>query len=471
MSLLYLISFVFCALYTIQVRAAPTDQNVLLAKKYAPQFRFHKDEVYFPSTVEYFVNGPVTVKDSSGKVVATKMDTASDNGVGTYMSTDVNANLNEFLRGQNPSSTQTSTYVFIAPKDNGVVDLYYWIYCPYNLGKKIPVLGWMGNHVGDWERITIRTVNGVATSIDYHAHDDKGSGTIPYAQAPKFSPSSPSSNPDPNNSDSNARPVAYVAQGSHGMWSSAGTFTYIDAVVLKLQDSTSDNGVYWDTQNNLVTINYPDTYSDSLAWLNYKGSWGNKGSTNCWWYFIYKQCELVSGPNGPLRDDVVGSRAKTVQGSRAASSLFDKANMKGTLSQTLATVSSGDSRYTLHIAAPVVASVGASTPFITIEQLCAARNSTSTDEDPEYTYTSTYISAQLIKGTTQYTISVPACDGPSYVAAYNVGSCSTDLSESTNEEDLAKCTFGTARKIRTFSDKGIEEVAAVLVDDLDNWSL
>ena len=186
--------------------------------------------------------------------------------------------------------------------------------------------------MGDWERITIRTVNGVASSIDYHAHDDKGSGTLPYAQAPKFSPSSPSNNPDPNNSDSEARPVAYVAQGSHGMWSSAGTFTYIDAVVLKLQDATSDNGVYWDTQNNLVTINYPDTYTDSLAWLNYKGSWGNKGTTNCWWYFIYKECELSSGPNGPLRDDVEGSRAKTVQGSRASSSLFDKANMKGTLS-------------------------------------------------------------------------------------------------------------------------------------------
>lgn len=33
--------------------------------------------------------------------------------------------------------------------------------------------------VGDWERVTVRTVNGVATQVDYHAHSDKGSGYVP----------------------------------------------------------------------------------------------------------------------------------------------------------------------------------------------------------------------------------------------------------------------------------------------------
>jgi len=32
--------------------------------------------------------------------------------------------------------------------------------------------------VGDWERITVRTVNGVATQVDYHAHSGTGSGYV-----------------------------------------------------------------------------------------------------------------------------------------------------------------------------------------------------------------------------------------------------------------------------------------------------
>jgi hypothetical protein len=194
----------------------------------------------------------------------------------------------------------------------------------------------MFTDVGDWERITIRTINGTASEIDYHAHSDSGSGVIPYAQAPKFSPSSPNDPPNYNSSDPNARPIVYVANGSHGMWSSAGTFTYINAVIFQLQDVTSDGGVYWDTQNSLTTINYPDTYTDSLAWLNFQGDWGNIGSTSCWWYSIYNQCELTDGPNGPLRSDVEGATTieMVIPGSEANSTptILGKQIMSGPLS-------------------------------------------------------------------------------------------------------------------------------------------
>jgi hypothetical protein len=159
---------------------------------------------------------------------------------------------------------------------------------------------------------------------------------IPYAQAPKFSPSSPNDPPNYNCSDPDARAIVYVAKGSHGMWSTAGTQTYVNAVIFQLQDVTSDGGVYWDTQNSLTTINYPDNYTDSLSWLNFQGDWGNIGSTSCWWHFIYSECELIDGPNGPLRSDVegatnieivvTGSQANSISTSRA------KTDMSGPLS-------------------------------------------------------------------------------------------------------------------------------------------
>jgi hypothetical protein len=187
----------------------------------------------------------------------------------------------------------------------------------------------MFTDVGDWERIAIRTVNGIATQIDYHAHSDYGSGVIPYAQAPKFSPSSPNDPPNYHSSDPDARPIVYVAKGSHGMWSRAGKFTYVNVKLFKLQDLTSDGGVYWDTQNSLTTINYPDNYTGSLSWLNFQGDWGNKGSTHCWWHFIYKECELIDGPNGPLRPEVEG--ATGVKMSEANSTSRDM-KMSGPLS-------------------------------------------------------------------------------------------------------------------------------------------
>jgi hypothetical protein len=117
-------------------------------------------------------------------------------------------------------------------------------------------------------------------------------------------------------------------------------------------------------------------------------------------------------------------------------------------------------------------------PVIAIEQRCATLNSTSTDDGapPTYSYSSTYASVPSVSGVTQYTITVPACDTPSTVASYAAGSCLSDLNDTASlESDLAGCSFGTQRTIRAFSSDpsvaGIQQVAAVTVDDLDNWTL
>jgi hypothetical protein len=109
--------------------------------------------------------------------------------------------------------------------------------------------------------------------------------------------------PDPTNPDPNARPVAYVALGTHSLYSSAGKFTYRNDVLFKLEDVTSDGGVYWDTHGNLTAVNMYDSFTGSLNWINYQGDWGNKGSHKCWKEGTRKVCDLVDGPIGPLRMD------------------------------------------------------------------------------------------------------------------------------------------------------------------------
>lgn len=52
----------------------------------------------------------------------------------------------------------------------GVVDLYYWTYYTYNLGKFVGrSVGWVGNHVSDWECMMVRTVDGEPISVDYRS--------------------------------------------------------------------------------------------------------------------------------------------------------------------------------------------------------------------------------------------------------------------------------------------------------------
>ncbi|KZV93823.1 hypothetical protein EXIGLDRAFT_33087 [Exidia glandulosa HHB12029] len=440
--------------------AAPTDANVALARKYAPQFKFHKDEKYFGSSVEYFLNGPITVQDgngatvSSGGLTTTTLDDFPDQGNGLYMSTSTSKEAKAgFLAGQDPSKTQDAkVYTFIAPKANGVVDLYYWLFTPYNLAKDVPLLGEVGNHIGDWERLSVRTVNGTATQVDYHAHSDTGAGTIPWANVVKF--------------DNDQRPVGYVASGSHGFWAKPGTFTYVNAVIFKLQDVTSDDGVAWDTRDSLVTINYPDTYTGDLEWLNYRGTWGNKGTDKCWWHFIYKDCELVTGPTGPLRGDVLG--AAFAKGKTNLSTMVNSA-----FSHTLATVrNSHSSSFTFH--------AETAEPYVAVKQVCSAG-----DGNVEHKVTNIDVSADgksasvveaetvtrygsVLANGSKFTVSVGSCPEGTSVASYTIGACSSGA--------VYSCNWASeTRAIRAFSsDPSVQDaqaVRAVTVDDLDVWQL
>lgn len=426
--------------------AAPTPDNIALARKYAPQWRFHASEIYWPSTVEYFLSGPIKQTDGNGNVIngaltPSNVDDATNQGSGLYLTTDINAGKAGWLRGQNPSTTATAAYTFIAPKDNGVVDLFYWLFTPFNEAKNVPVVGQVGDHVGDWERMTVRTVNGVATQVDYHAHGDTGSGTVPWSQVLKF--------------DNGQRPVGYVAKGSHGFWATAGTFTYVDAVIFKLQDLTSDGGVSWDTKDSLVDLAYPDTYSGSLDWLNYKGAWGNIGTTDCWWHVFYSECQNVTGPTGPLRSDVLGA-AKT--------SSPTKGKMQGPLSQTLGTASKDTtSSFTFYVdpSAQTLAS-GSGYTQLAVKKLCTSTVEPADKNSKPATSTSS-AAIQLTKANS-FTITPKACENSS-VTSYAVGLCA--------DNTLADCAWAPSRALRAYSaDPSVHDIqtaTAIVVSDLDTW--
>ncbi|KAJ3326781.1 hypothetical protein HDU76_012654, partial [Blyttiomyces sp. JEL0837] len=209
--------------------AAPvTNALVDLATTYAPQIIFHPSEKYFSTSVDYMfpywtlnINGqPVTNQPTPLsysnlgylKSIGTDDTNAYLTVAGNVIADDTLPAATQFLQGTNPATANAPIYAFIVTKPNDVVDIYYWAFSPYNLGKSSP-LGRVDDHVGDWERVMVRTVNGTAVSVSYFTHSTgTGVGTLSVT--------------DTRIKWIGNHPVSYSALGSHGMWPQPGSNVY-----------------------------------------------------------------------------------------------------------------------------------------------------------------------------------------------------------------------------------------------------
>lgn len=92
--------------------------------------------------------------------------------------------------------------------------MWYWTFYPFNFGKPVGGFGILGNHVGDWEHVRIRTVNQEPVSVDFHSHEGGSfsAGTMRWGDVEKV----------------DGRAVGYSAAGSHGLWPDAGEHSYAE---------------------------------------------------------------------------------------------------------------------------------------------------------------------------------------------------------------------------------------------------
>ncbi|KAK1225598.1 hypothetical protein PQX77_011457 [Marasmius sp. AFHP31] len=445
---IYYLLYTLVALFSCSVGAAPSLENVALARRFAPQLRFHKDEMYFTSTVDWFLSNVKQV-DSNGTIINSRptIETVSQpagQGSGLYLTTDIDTNRDGWLKGVSPleDPPNVAIYTFVAPKPNGITDIYYWLFTPFNQAKDVPILGRVGDHVGDWERLAVRTVNGEATQVDYHAHSNTGS-TVPFAQAPKF--------------DNNSRPVAYVAKGSHGIWETAATHTYVDAIIFQLQDLTSDGGVYWDTRDSLVIYNFPDTFSGNDDWMNYKGAYGNKGTTDCWWYIFHDECAVVTGPPGPYRTDVMGDGSKLKSSlSRTEAQDLVKWNMEGPFSQVLGAATDADhSTFNIHLN---LTTTTTDIVVLGVNVTCSSLDrKSSTDSLNVFVTVPVALKAEP---SNRMEVVTPPCPLGTEVNEYNTGLCTK----------TASCLWGESRTLKAYSTAGeVLSTRAIDVRDLDIW--
>jgi hypothetical protein len=214
---------------------------LIALQTYAPRIWFPSDESYWPSSVEFAFPQLERFAYDQGNHwlrTITPLDSPSDTL--------------PFFAGELDTAP---VYAFWADKGGGVIDLVYWIFYPYNRGKEVVDTVW-GNHVGDWEHVTVRLLGSldeglVPSQIYVSAHSFGGAYAWESGEVELFE---------------GTHPVVYSSWGSHGLWSSPGEHVYdtigeelfdvcVTLVCAELIDETSA-GVAWDTQTALIGLDF-----------------------------------------------------------------------------------------------------------------------------------------------------------------------------------------------------------------------
>lgn len=258
-----------------------------LLNTFAPRIWWDENEEFFATTLE-------TAAENMTRVL-------TKNGYMYYISDlDGPKYMNDYLHGDKDNQ---KAYAFAVEKEYKYLDLSYFVFTPYNKAKVVFGIQF-GNHIGDWEHITVRLMNYRENGknyyrpviVDYSAHSFRN-----YVSW------------DEIETIDDTHPVVYTAQGSHGMWKDAGTHVYVDAKIAKLTDECSQ-GFAWDLwqENQMETYSYDAlTHTGkgigSSEWktefdLDYLdensnaiSKWGNNG----WYPPIQVYPQLQYSPGGP----------------------------------------------------------------------------------------------------------------------------------------------------------------------------
>ncbi|MCP4746635.1 MAG: Vps62-related protein [Desulfobacteraceae bacterium] len=328
-----------------------------IVRQYAPVVYLHSADKFAPSSIEFFTEHSQISFDGDRYYYNQGFDDYHDPSNATV------------LWGQNPSSgTIPPYYAMVYPRGNDLTDVVYAMFYPYNQGKEgckflqgdYYIGGWediddgvcalagiagydksYGNHVGDWESVTVRFSGDTPIYAYLSAHGDR----------PQYNWSDLEFDGD--------RPVVYSALGSHAIYKEAGTHSsnitdmpstvdvavcaaytkeytpcweectpvtgwpcwevcepipipnVCDNVRMNLREPT-DRGTLWKPEGENIKVihwhgrvNGADSdiardYIGDEAWLNFTGHYGNAAEGD----EQSGESELNSGPTGPMDESL-----------------------------------------------------------------------------------------------------------------------------------------------------------------------
>jgi len=308
-----------------------------LATKWAPRVWLHQDEKFFPSTVDFHLKN-VETRDNDENVradapllpstVPTGQETETWH-LNTVKDLECVNCFEDFFSGQ--SVDQVPSYAFVTEHADAcdTVDVTYSLFYPFNYGKDVCVgidtgsgcLGeWktFGNHVGDWEHVSLRLQRGQPVEMYLGVHSfgawylwNAVTGKFEFSRGEELKRKTRTRSgrlldmrmeveyPQEVSLEA-GHPAVFSANGSHGVWAQEGKHTYLHILTVHLDDFCG-RGTAWDTWKNLEFIETGDwdSFPADLSWVDFRGDWGNQLKMGCQLEPLFGECGVVGGPSGP----------------------------------------------------------------------------------------------------------------------------------------------------------------------------
>ena len=248
------------------------EQIKAILQVYSPVMYLHPDEEYFPSSVEwFFTNGAQLYKkgqESPTMIAANGSNLPQDphNDGAYWIGLPADAAAQERIKKGDLKSA--ISYVHVKPMFGGTfTDVAMWTFYPFNGPARAKVefitlnLGKIGEHVGDWEHVTLRlsNLNGELKQVYFSQHS-KGlwldSSEIEYQSGNKL--------------------LYYSSLHGHASYPHAGLHLLGQNDIGIRNDTAKGNGVLDLGAFQLVAAEYLGSEVVEPPWLNYYREWGPK---------------------------------------------------------------------------------------------------------------------------------------------------------------------------------------------------
>ncbi|KAJ0733042.1 putative vacuolar protein sorting-associated protein [Helianthus annuus] len=251
------------------------EQVEALIDHYGPTVYFHPDEVYLPSSVQWFFdNGTLLFK--KGKENGIPVESGGSNlpqggkNDGEYW-LDLPEDTNDETLVKNGNLESAELYVHVKPALGGTfTDIAMWIFCPFNGPVTFTVeflninieMNRVGEHVGDWEHFTLRisNFNGELWSVYFSEHSG---GEWVDASNLEFI-------------DGN-KPIVYSSKCGHASFPNAGTYIQGSTklgIGIKNDVDKSDKFIDASKRYKIIAAEYLRGVVEEPDWLQYMREWG-----------------------------------------------------------------------------------------------------------------------------------------------------------------------------------------------------
>ncbi|KAJ1390874.1 Vacuolar protein sorting-associated protein 62 [Sesbania bispinosa] len=255
--------------------AMPRLQQIhALIEHYGPTVFFHPEEVYLPSSVDWFFNnGALLYRKSISRGEAIDAGGSNLPGGGTndgeFWIDLPSDDSRDFVKHGDLESAKL--YVHVKPALGGTfTDIAMWVFCPFNgpstlkLGITSVAFSKVGEHVGDWEHFTLRICNfsGELWSIYFSQHSG-GKWVDAY---------------ELEYMDGN-KAVVYSSKGGHASFPHPGTYIQGSSKLgIGIRNDADRSNLYVDSSSHyeLVAAEYLGDVVTEPQWLQYMREWGPK---------------------------------------------------------------------------------------------------------------------------------------------------------------------------------------------------